>query len=135
MATGKYYEGIGRRKAAIARVRLFSGAGDFQVNERPVAQYFPVIRLFNQAMAPLKVTQNEARFNVEARIAQSWVADARPTRQGTQETWVEEGAQGEAVHQTVSAKHARTYATEIKCVKRRLRENSPQSLFVNKITN
>ena len=68
MATGKYYEGIGRRKAAIARVRLFSGAGDYQVNERPVANYFPVIRLFNQAMAPLKVTQNEARFTVSALV-------------------------------------------------------------------
>jgi small subunit ribosomal protein S9 len=68
MATGKYYEGIGRRKSAIARVRLFSGAGDYQVNERPVAQYFPVIRLFNQAMAPLKVTQNEARFTVSAMV-------------------------------------------------------------------
>jgi small subunit ribosomal protein S9 len=68
MATGKYYEGIGRRKAAIARVRLFSGAGDYQVNERPVANYFPVIRLFNQAMAPLKITQNEARFTVSALV-------------------------------------------------------------------
>jgi small subunit ribosomal protein S9 len=68
MATGKFYEGVGRRKAAIARVRLFSGAGEYQVNERPVAQYFPVIRLFNQAMAPLKATQNEARFTISALV-------------------------------------------------------------------
>jgi small subunit ribosomal protein S9 len=68
MATGKFYEGIGRRKAAIARVRLFSGAGDYQVNERPVANYFPVLRLFNQAMAPLKVTQNESRFTITVQV-------------------------------------------------------------------
>ncbi len=69
MATGKYYEGVGRRKSSIARVRLFSGAGDFKVNDRPVAQYFPVLRMFNQATSPLKVTQNESRFTVSAQVS------------------------------------------------------------------
>lgn len=68
MATGKYYQGIGRRKSSIARVRLFAGAGDFKVNERPVAEYFPVMRMFNQVTSPLKVTQNEARFTVSAQV-------------------------------------------------------------------
>ncbi len=68
MATGKFYEGIGRRKSSIARVRLFAGAGDFKVNERPVAEYFPVIRMFNQVTSPLKVTQNESRFTVSAQV-------------------------------------------------------------------
>ena len=68
MATGKFYEGIGRRKSAIARVRLFSGAGDFKVNERPVAEYFPVLRMFNQATIPLTVTKNETRFAVSALV-------------------------------------------------------------------
>lgn len=68
MATGKFYEAIGRRKSAIARVRLYSGTGDFQVNERPVAEYFPVLRMFNQVTSPLKVTQNETRFAVTAQV-------------------------------------------------------------------
>lgn len=68
MATGKYYQGIGRRKSSVARVRLFAGAGDFKVNERPVAEYFPVLRMFNQVTSPLKVTQNEARFTVSAQV-------------------------------------------------------------------
>jgi small subunit ribosomal protein S9 len=68
MATGKYYQGIGRRKSSIARERLFAGTGDFKVNERPVAEYFPVLRMFNQVTSPLKVTQNEARFAVSAMV-------------------------------------------------------------------
>jgi ribosomal protein S9 len=36
MVTGKYYEGVGRRKSAVARVRLFAGSGAFMVHEKPV---------------------------------------------------------------------------------------------------
>jgi small subunit ribosomal protein S9 len=32
---------IGRRKRAIASVRLFAGTGDITVNEKPISQYFP----------------------------------------------------------------------------------------------
>jgi small subunit ribosomal protein S9 len=68
MATGKYYEGIGRRKSATARVRLFAGTGDFTVNEKPVTVYFPVLSLANEALSPLKATQNEQRFAVAALV-------------------------------------------------------------------
>ncbi len=64
MATGKYYEGIGRRKEAVARVRLFSGTGDMQVNGKPGKNYFPLEQLYNVAAGPLQLTQNEARFSV-----------------------------------------------------------------------
>ncbi|MDO8470590.1 MAG: 30S ribosomal protein S9 [bacterium] len=38
---GKYIEAIGRRKTAIARVRVsFQGQGAFIVNEKPLEQYF-----------------------------------------------------------------------------------------------
>jgi len=39
--TGQYYEGIGRRKASTARVRIMSGSGDFTVNQTPLEEYFP----------------------------------------------------------------------------------------------
>lgn len=38
--TVQYYEGIGRRKESVARVRLMSGSGLFTVNEKPVKDYF-----------------------------------------------------------------------------------------------
>ncbi len=68
MPTGKYYEGVGRRKSAVARVRLFSGAGGVTVNEKPAAEYFPLVSLLNQVMSPLKSTQNEERFTVTAQV-------------------------------------------------------------------
>lgn len=37
----RYYEGIGRRKASTARVRVMDGKGLFLVNEKPVEEYFP----------------------------------------------------------------------------------------------
>ena len=68
MATGKYYEGVGRRKSAVARVRLFAGSGAFTVNEKPVNDYFPVLSLINAAQNPLRATQNEARFTISAQV-------------------------------------------------------------------
>ncbi|MEE4194423.1 MAG: 30S ribosomal protein S9 [Anaerolineae bacterium] len=37
----RYYEGIGRRKASTARVRVMQGKGLFLVNEKPVEEFFP----------------------------------------------------------------------------------------------
>ena len=68
MAAAKYYEGIGRRKAAVARVRLFAGGGGFTVNEKPLTEYFPLASLVTQALSPLKATQNEERFTVSAHV-------------------------------------------------------------------
>ena len=36
----QYYEGIGRRKAATARVRIMSGTGEFVVNGKTLKEYF-----------------------------------------------------------------------------------------------
>lgn len=69
MATGKYYEGIGRRKEATARVRLYAGTGAFTVNDKSVTDYFALPNLISQAMMPLKVTENENRFAVSVHVA------------------------------------------------------------------
>ncbi|TSA44864.1 30S ribosomal protein S9 [bacterium] len=56
----KYIEGIGRRKTAIARVRLFSGrkAGsklpELMVNEMPFSEYFPLAKLQKTVLAPFE---------------------------------------------------------------------------------
>lgn len=36
----QYYEGIGRRKASTARVRLMNGTGEFIVNQKPLEEFF-----------------------------------------------------------------------------------------------
>ncbi|MBN1887470.1 MAG: 30S ribosomal protein S9 [Thermoflexales bacterium] len=65
MTEQQYYEGIGRRKAATARVRLHvGGTGSVVVNDKPAEEYFTrdVDRWI--VLEPLKVTENETRFNV-----------------------------------------------------------------------
>ncbi|MBI3914685.1 MAG: 30S ribosomal protein S9 [Chloroflexi bacterium] len=68
MVTGKYFEGIGRRKAATARVRVTAGTGDYMVNGKSVKEYFPLTVLLSQATSPLRVTQNEGRFGVSVLV-------------------------------------------------------------------
>jgi small subunit ribosomal protein S9 len=36
----QYFEGVGRRKEATARVRIMSGSGQFTVNGKPLNEYF-----------------------------------------------------------------------------------------------
>ena len=64
-----YYEGIGRRKEASARVRIYPGGeGTIVVNDKPAAEYFGRewdITTLNQ---PLVVTNSVGRFNVSVHV-------------------------------------------------------------------
>ncbi len=58
----------GRRKQAVARVRIVPGTGSWTVNGRPLDQYFPN-KLHQQVVnEPFVTTQMEGRFDVIARI-------------------------------------------------------------------
>lgn len=53
----KFVFGIGRRKTAIARIKLTGGGtGQFQVNKRDFKQYFPTFALQKIVMMPLETT-------------------------------------------------------------------------------
>ncbi len=60
--------GTGRRKNAVARVRLLSGSGKILVNGLPFEQYFPRLPLQTVIRQPLKVTSAEGRFDVLATV-------------------------------------------------------------------
>lgn len=49
----QYYEGIGRRKASTARVRLMNGSGAFVVNEKAADAYFTRLGDLEAILAPL----------------------------------------------------------------------------------
>jgi small subunit ribosomal protein S9 len=69
MSTATQYTwGLGRRKTAIARVRLKQGAGAFFVNDRPMNEFFPVLEHQQRAVAPLKATETTAQYDVFARV-------------------------------------------------------------------
>jgi small subunit ribosomal protein S9 len=60
----RYFEGIGRRKRAVARVRLYPGTGEIVVNDKELKEYFGRPQDWQGAVAPLKLTKNEGRFNL-----------------------------------------------------------------------
>ncbi|MDP3772401.1 MAG: 30S ribosomal protein S9 [bacterium] len=64
----RYFEAVGRRKAAIARVRLFTKVGDFSVNSKPYGEYFPTLALQKISEDALKKMKLFGRFRVSALI-------------------------------------------------------------------
>ncbi|MDF1838968.1 MAG: 30S ribosomal protein S9 [Planctomycetota bacterium] len=56
--------GLGRRKSAIARVRIKPGAGTFVVNGKPLDQYFTTIQARNAALSALGVLENPKTYDV-----------------------------------------------------------------------
>lgn len=61
----QYYEGIGRRKEATARVRIMEGKGDFVVNAKPAGEFFTRIGDYDNAIAPLKAAGEDlSKFDI-----------------------------------------------------------------------
>lgn len=61
---GRYYEGVGRRKAAMARVRLYlEGQGQIIVNNRSLEEYFTRNRDMLHLLEPLEITGMRDRVN------------------------------------------------------------------------
>ncbi|MES2216365.1 MAG: 30S ribosomal protein S9 [Patescibacteria group bacterium] len=68
--TGKYFEAVGRRKTAVARVRLFPGAkAGYEVNGKALEAYFPVKEM--QVMAIESITHGKAaeKFHITAKVS------------------------------------------------------------------
>ena len=65
----KYFEAEGRRKTAVARIRLFTqGEKTFLVNEKPLEQYFPTFELQQIAQASLEKMKCLDKFRVSAKV-------------------------------------------------------------------
>lgn len=67
----QYYEGIGRRKRASARVRIYPGGesdGSFTVNDRDVKDFFPRYGDYRILMGPLTDTELAGKMDVTVLI-------------------------------------------------------------------
>jgi len=65
----KYFEAVGKRKRAVARVRLFTqGEKVFLVNEKPFTVYFPTISLQQIATASLRTMRCLDHFRVLVKV-------------------------------------------------------------------
>ena len=105
---GPYFYGTGRRKTAVARVRLHpNGDGRIIVNGRDANEYFGRETLMMQVRAPMRLLELGPQFTIsikvvgggvsgqagagagadgrgeQARDAQSRLPDARPAHEGT----------------------------------------------------
>lgn len=64
-----YVEGIGRRKTAVARVRIYEESGDFMVNDMPAGQYFSGVlqapTLYNK---PFHITETLGNWAVTVQV-------------------------------------------------------------------
>jgi len=62
--------GVGRRKAAVARVYLSKGTGQIRVNGREVADYFPLRNMQAKLMEPFQTTKVEQTgFDLKVLVA------------------------------------------------------------------
>ena len=66
--TGQYYYGTGRRKCAIARVRLYSGSGTIEINGRPYMEALPRSTSSSACRQPLEVAEMLDKFDIVAKI-------------------------------------------------------------------
>ncbi len=61
----QYYEGIGRRKASTARVRVMAGSGRFIVNEKSAEEYFTRLGDMHNITAPIQaVGENPNQLDI-----------------------------------------------------------------------
>ena len=63
-----FYLGTGRRKTAVARVRVTEGKGTVEINGRPLDQYFTEEKDRAFVRGPLDVTEQGARLDVIVKV-------------------------------------------------------------------
>jgi len=62
------YNAVGRRKKAIARVRLMPGEGNITINTRDIENYFGLETLKTVVRQPLTLTETLSRFDVVVNV-------------------------------------------------------------------
>ena len=68
MSTPAFYHGTGRRKTAVARVRLLPGEGEIVVNGRTMDQHFGNAVNETDVRMPFRVTNTDGRFNTMVKV-------------------------------------------------------------------
>lgn len=76
--SAQYYEGIGRRKRATARVRLFpGGSGLITINDRAAANYLPRINDMRLLLEPLQVVGQLSNYDITVHVNGGGVSGQR----------------------------------------------------------
>jgi len=82
--TGKYFEAVGRRKTAIARVRLFIDAkNSYKINDKTLEEYFPVKEYANAVSEAIGKGKPAEKFFVSIKLVGGGMsAQAEAARHG-----------------------------------------------------
>ena len=76
--SAQYYEGIGRRKAASARVRLFpGGTGHVIINDKDASDYLPRMGDVDIMMLPLQLIEQESSYDITVHVKGGGVTGQR----------------------------------------------------------
>lgn len=69
-AKTKYTYGLGRRKAATARARLYKGKGEITINDKPALEYLSNNKAYlAEVTDPLALVQKQKEFDVTVKVA------------------------------------------------------------------
>jgi small subunit ribosomal protein S9 len=69
MAESKYFYGLGRRKAATARARLYKGKGNLTINDKPAAEYLSENKtLLAEVTDPLALVGKQKDFDITIKV-------------------------------------------------------------------
>lgn len=68
MSEQAYFRGTGRRKTAVAQVKLMTGKGAIIVNGKPLEEVFGMERLQATILEPLRVTDTSNKFSAVVKV-------------------------------------------------------------------
>lgn len=75
MADASYFYGLGRRKSATARARLYKGKGTVTINDKPAAEYLDGNKtLLAEITDPLALVNKQKDFDVTIRVQGGGIA-------------------------------------------------------------
>lgn len=59
---------VGRRKEAVARVRILPGQGQIIINGKPITEYFSGVLFQKKYQKPLEITKTEGKYTISAKV-------------------------------------------------------------------
>ena len=68
MTEQHYFYGTGKRKAAVARVRLYPGGGAIVINGKPMEEVFSRVQHRSVILKPLQITNNQDKFTAQIKV-------------------------------------------------------------------
>ena len=70
MADKTYFYGLGRRKAATARARLYAGKGNVTINDKPATEYLDGNKtLLAEVTDPLALVGKQKEFDITVKVS------------------------------------------------------------------